>query len=195
MCLGQRTNKDKCIKTTIQCEQEQDACKTQIRWQRKYFYILCQAYWYFISVSITFLDRIPLEKFQLSWYHINLFIKGEIKGENKWNLYFCMYRIECTSLLINNFEIFYIWQNKLIVVVKYYVEWFLAPVSCTLTDVLVLCYRAPLLAASQWEISQHLKVMWDKSSLWCRGSCEGIQVYARLVPRLGLCRVLPRRPV
>lgn len=39
VCLGQRTNKDKCIKTTIQCEQEQDACKTQIRWQRKYFYI------------------------------------------------------------------------------------------------------------------------------------------------------------
>lgn len=63
VCLGQRTNKDKCIKTTIQCEQEQDACKTQIRWQRKYFYILCQAY--LISVSITFLDRIPLEKFQL----------------------------------------------------------------------------------------------------------------------------------
>lgn len=111
VCLGQRTNKDKCIKTTIQCEQEQDACKTQIRWQRKYFYILCQAY--LISVSITFLDRIPLEKFQLSWYHINLFIKGEIKGENKWNIYFCMYRIEWTSLWINNFEIFFLKIDKI----------------------------------------------------------------------------------
>jgi hypothetical protein len=36
VCLGQRTNKDKCIKTTIQCEKEQDACRTEIRWQRKY---------------------------------------------------------------------------------------------------------------------------------------------------------------
>lgn len=38
VCLGQRTNKDKCIKTTIQCEQEQDACKTQIRWQQPRFW-------------------------------------------------------------------------------------------------------------------------------------------------------------
>lgn len=35
VCEAQNNNNDKCIKTTIQCRQAEDTCRTQIRWQRK----------------------------------------------------------------------------------------------------------------------------------------------------------------
>ncbi|KAK3082713.1 hypothetical protein FSP39_003330 [Pinctada imbricata] len=38
VCNGQFDNRDKCIKTTIQCKKEQDACRSQIRWQQPNFW-------------------------------------------------------------------------------------------------------------------------------------------------------------
>lgn len=81
VCLGQRTNKDKCIKTTIQCEQEQDACKTQIRWQRKLFFYLYTPGIIMPSYQplSLFLEEFLIKISAVMISYINLFIKGEIR--------------------------------------------------------------------------------------------------------------------
>ncbi|XP_071149583.1 UPAR/Ly6 domain-containing protein cold-like [Mytilus edulis] len=38
VCEAQNSNKDKCVKTTIQCRQEEDTCRTQIKWQQPLFW-------------------------------------------------------------------------------------------------------------------------------------------------------------
>lgn len=38
VCKGQRDNRDKCIKTAIQCEEKQDTCKTKISWKQPDFW-------------------------------------------------------------------------------------------------------------------------------------------------------------
>uniref|UniRef100_K1PWZ5 Uncharacterized protein n=1 Tax=Magallana gigas TaxID=29159 RepID=K1PWZ5_MAGGI len=74
VCLGQRTNKDKCIKTTIQCEQEQDACKTQIRWQQPRFWQRVSERYHNISKSCETKARCDAEaaakgfKCMRDWY-------------------------------------------------------------------------------------------------------------------------------
>ena len=38
VCEAQNNNNDKCVKTTIQCRQAEDTCRTQIRWQQPLFW-------------------------------------------------------------------------------------------------------------------------------------------------------------
>nr|XP_022322967.1 uncharacterized protein LOC111124407 [Crassostrea virginica] len=74
VCLAQRTNKDKCIKTTIQCEKEQDACKTQIRWQQPRFWQRVSERYHNISKSCETKARCDAEaaekgfKCMRDWY-------------------------------------------------------------------------------------------------------------------------------
>lgn len=38
VCTGQFDNRDKCIKSSVQCRQEQDACTTHIQWKAPEFW-------------------------------------------------------------------------------------------------------------------------------------------------------------
>ncbi|OWF44041.1 uncharacterized protein LOC110458871 [Mizuhopecten yessoensis] len=74
VCTAQANNVDKCVKTTIQCRESQDACRTQIMWKQPEFWQPRSERYHYVSKSCDRKDRCEAEsaskglKCMRDWY-------------------------------------------------------------------------------------------------------------------------------
>ncbi|KAL5006090.1 hypothetical protein ScPMuIL_017248 [Solemya velum] len=75
VCQNQPNNRDKCVKTTIQCKEEQDTCRTHIKWGQPDYWTPRTERMYYIDKACDIEERCERDKHNLGlqcvrdWYN------------------------------------------------------------------------------------------------------------------------------